>query len=166
MNIEELNNALKTKLDLYELKEDQDSYGNLIAWIKLSEKKDIETVAKTIKAYHGRCVVATCFQNNDKTHTVIYHFDIDGFMINVQVDTENKTIHSITHILPSANWAEREIREMYGVEPVGHPCKDRLFLDYSISKGVLNDYIPFSKISIGLTENDVLWERVNKGEAE
>ena len=39
MNIEDLNNALKSKLNYYELKEDQDSYGNLIAWIKLKEKK-------------------------------------------------------------------------------------------------------------------------------
>jgi len=164
MNIEEFNNALKTKLNFYELKEDQDSYGNPIAWIKLKEKKDIEAVAKTVKAYHGRCIVATCFQNDDKTHSVIYHFDIDGLIINTQVDTDNATIHSITPILPSANWAEREIREMYAVEPVGHPCKDRLFLDYSIAKGVLNEYIPFSKISVGLTESDILWKKVNEGE--
>jgi Ni,Fe-hydrogenase III component G len=164
MNIEDLNNALKSKLNYYELKEDQDSYGNLIAWIKLKEKKDIEIVAKTIKAYHGRCIVATCFKNDDDTHSVIYHFDIDGLLVNAQVDTDDKTIHSITSILPSANWAEREIREMYGVEPVGHPCKDRLFLDYSIAKGVLNEYIPFSKISVGISQSDVLWEQVHKGE--
>jgi len=164
MNIEELNNALKTKLSLYEIKEDQDSYANLIAWIKLKEKKEIEAIAKTVKAYHGRCVVATCYQNDDSTHSIIYHFDIDGLLVNVQIDTDNKAFHSIASILPSANWAEREIREMYDVEPVGHPCKDRLFLDYSIAKGVLNDYIPFSKLSVGITPNDILWEKVNKGE--
>ncbi|QOR61153.1 NADH-quinone oxidoreductase subunit C [Sulfurovum sp. ST-21] len=163
MNIEEFNNAIKSKTFAgYELKEDKDSYGNASAWIILNDKKDIEAVANAVKAYKGRCIVATAYKNHSGTHTVIYHFDIEGLIINVQLETDDQSIVSITPTLPSANWAEREIREMYGVEPIGHPDKDRLFLDYSLAKGVLNEYISLSKMQLGVSETDILWENVNK----
>jgi len=163
MRIEAFHNAIKSKISSgYELKEDQDSYGNPSVWIVLNDKRDAEAVAKAVKAYKGRCIVATAYQNDDGTHTVIYHFDIEGLIINLQLETDNQSIFSITPILPSANWAEREIREMYGVEPVGHPDKDRLFLDYSLTKGVLNEYISLSKMQLGVSDTDVLWENVNK----
>ncbi len=163
MNIEEFNNAIKNKISSgYELKEDKDSYGNSSAWIILNNKRDSEAVAKAVKAYKGRCIVATAYKNSDDTHTVIYHFDINGLIINLQLHTEDKSFFSITPILASANWAEREIREMYDIEPIGHPNKDRLFLDYSLCKGVLNEYIPLSKMQLGVSETDILWENVNK----
>jgi len=163
MKIEEFNNAIKSKISSgYELKEDKDSYGNASAWIILNNKRDSEAVAKAVKAYKGRCIVATAYKNSNGTHTVIYHFDIEGLIINLQLETEDQSIFSITPILPSANWAEREIREMYDVEPIGHPNKDRLFLDYSLAKGVLNEYISLSKMQLGVSETDVLWKNVNK----
>jgi len=163
MKIEEFNNAIKNKVLFgYQLKEDKDSYGNPSSWIILNNKRDSEAVAKAIKAYKGRCIVATAYKNRSDTHTVIYHFDIEGVIINLQLETDDQSIFSITPFLPSANWAEREIREMYGVEPIGHPDKDRLFLDYSLAKGVLNEYISLSKMQLGLSETDVLWENVNK----
>lgn len=164
MNIEEFNNAIKNKIfSKYELREDIDNYGNSSVWIILSNKKDIEAVANAVKAYKGRCIVATAYKNDDDTHTVVYHFDIAGLIVNVQIETDDKSIISITPILPSANWAEREAREMYGIEPIGHPNKDRLFLDHSITKGVLNEYISLSKIQMGVSETDILWDNVNKG---
>ena len=164
MKTEELNSALQSKIvNGYKLKEDRDSYENLSIWLTLEDKHDIQNVAEVVKSYSGRCVVATAYKNEDDTHTVIYHFDIDGLIVNVELHTDNKTIYSITPILSSANWAEREIREMYDVEPVGHPNKDRLFLDYSLAKGVLNEYISLSKMSLGVSENDILWENVNRG---
>lgn len=164
MNIEEFNNAIKTKVSgKYDIKDDVDSYGNSNFWVKLQCKKDIEVVAKAIKAYKGRCVVATAYKNDDDTHTVVYHFDLDGTIVNAELHTDDATTVSVTPILPSANWAEREMREMFGVEPIGHPCKDRLFLDYSIAKGVLNDYIPLSKMQLGVSDSDVMWQKVKEG---
>ncbi len=163
MNIEELNNAIKTRvLQGYTIKEDEDSYGNIIGWIILNNKSDSQAVAKVINGYKGRCIVLSAYKNSDNTHTIIYHFDIDGTIINMQFITDDKTFISITPIMRSANWAERELREMYDLEPVGHPNKDRLFLDYSISKGVLNEYISLSKMQTGISQTDILWENVNK----
>ncbi len=165
MKIDEFNNAIKSKITgAYELKEDSDSYGNSNAWVILENKRDVEVVAKAIKAYKGRCVAATAYKNEkENTHTVVYHFDINGTIVNMQLVTDNQSVHSITPILKSADWAEREMREMYDIEVLGHPCSDRLFLDYSLVKGVLNEYISLSKMQTGLSDTDVLWSKINKG---
>jgi len=164
MNIEEFNNAIKGKATAtYHIKEDEDSYGNPVVWVELTENTDAQVIAKTVKAYKGRCITATAYKNDDDTHSIIYHFDIAGMIVNMQVNvSKNDTFYSVTPILPSANWAEREIREMFSLEPVGHPNKDRLFLDYSIAKGVLNKYIPLSKMQRGVSKSDISWEQVNK----
>jgi Ni,Fe-hydrogenase III component G len=165
MKIEEIKDLLISKtVNGYELKEDQDSYGNPSIWLILKDRLEIVHVAEVIKACMGRCIVATAYKNEeDNTHTVIYHFDIEGLIVNTEIKTDNKETIAITPILSSANWAEREMREMYGVEPVGHPDNSRLFLDPSLVKGVLNEYISLSKMSLGVSETDILWADVNKG---
>ncbi len=144
------------------IKEDCDSYGNVSAWIKLESKESMSSVANIVKSFKGRCIVATAYKNSDDSHTIVYHFDIDGTIFNVEMNTNDNMFFSITPTIPSANWAEREIREMYGVEPMGHPDTDRLFLDYSIAKGVLNEYIPLSKLQRGVSETDIMWKKVKK----
>lgn len=166
MNIEEFNNAIKNNIvSQYTLHDDVDSYGNPNSWIKLTNKNDIEAIAKSVSAHKGRCVVMSVYRNEDGSHMLIYHFDIDGMLINVEVPlaSDDKNFISITPILPSANWAEREAREMYNLEPVGHPCKDRLFLDPSMPKGEMAEYISLSKAQVGLSDTDILWNKVNEG---
>jgi len=162
MKIKEIIQLLKENLQYtYKLKEDSDNYGNRLVWLKLDDKRDITNVAYIIANLNGRCVTATAYKI-DNGHTLIYHLDVDGTLINVEVYTTDNTIDSITPLLPSANWAEREFREMYAIEPIGHPCNERLFLDESIVKGALNQYIPLSKMMLGVSESDILWERVEK----
>ncbi|HIQ27661.1 MAG TPA: NADH-quinone oxidoreductase subunit C [Sulfurovum sp.] len=162
MKIKEIIQPIQENLQYpYKLKEDNDNYGNKILWLKLDNKKDITNVARVIANLGGRCVTITVYKAND-IHFLIYHLDVDGILINVEAHTTDNTIDSITPLLPSANWAEREFREMYAIEPIGHPCNERLFLDESITKGVLNQYIPLSKMMLGINENDILWERVEK----
>ncbi len=144
------------------IKEDKDSYGNHSIWMKLKVKESINVVANSIKSFKGRCIVATAYKNRDGSHTIIYHFDINGTILNVEIKTNDNMFFSITPIIPSANWAEREIREMYGVEPIGHPNTDRLFLDYSIAKGVLNEFIPLSKLQRGVSKTDIMWKKVEE----
>lgn len=42
---------------------------------------------------------------------------------------------SITHLVPAAAWYEREIRDMFGLEPVGHPDLRPLVLHESFPEG-------------------------------
>jgi len=64
---------------------------------------------------------------------MVYHdfaFDKDKILssIIVQLPADNPKVDSISDIIPGANWAEREIRDMFGIEPVGHPYPKRLIL--------------------------------------
>jgi Ni,Fe-hydrogenase III large subunit/Ni,Fe-hydrogenase III component G len=64
---------------------------------------------------------------------MVYHdfaFDKDKILssIIVQLPADNPKVDSISDIVPGANWAEREIRDMFGIEPVGHPYPKRLIL--------------------------------------
>jgi Ni,Fe-hydrogenase III large subunit len=49
---------------------------------------------------------------------------------------DNPRIDSISDVVPAANWAEREIRDLIGVEPVGHPYPKRLVLPDGWPDGV------------------------------
>ncbi len=48
--------------------------------------------------------------------------------LNVEVDPARASIPSFTEIIPGANWAEREVYDMIGVEAAGHPDPRRLVL--------------------------------------
>ena len=57
-------------------------------------------------------------------------------VLRTQVDPANTTIPSITDIIPGANWAEREVRDVIGVAPMGHPDPRRLVLPDDWPEGV------------------------------
>jgi len=64
---------------------------------------------------------------------LVFHdfaFDKDKILLSVitTADAGSPKVDSISDIIPGANWAEREIRDMFGVEPVGHPYPKRLVL--------------------------------------
>lgn len=50
------------------------------------------------------------------------------FSIICRLPGENPRIDSISGIVPGANWAERELKDLLGIEPVGHPYPKRLVL--------------------------------------
>lgn len=60
----------------------------------------------------------------------VFGLDHDNLflVIRTEVDAADPNIPSITPDLPGANWAEREVRDMIGVNPVGHPDPRRLVL--------------------------------------
>ena len=160
--IHEIIRPLQASLQyVYELTEDTDSYGNTLLWLRLDDKRDVLNAARVVANLGGRSVTTTTYKTEDG-HALLYHMDIGGVLLNMEAHTTDHIIDSITPLLPSADWAEREFREMYGIEPIGHPNHERLFLDESIMKGVLNRYIPISKMMLGVSESDILWERVEK----
>jgi NADH:ubiquinone oxidoreductase subunit C len=145
----------------YKLTKDSDNYGNPVLWLKLDDKRDLLNAVRVVANLGGRCITITAYKS-EKGHILVYHLDIDGILLNIETEITNHMIESITPLLPSADWAEREFREMYGIEPIGHPNSERLFLDESLMRGVLNRYIPLSKMMLGVSESDILWERVEK----
>ena len=62
--------------------------------------------------------------------TQLFALDTDkAFLaLDVEIDPAQASIPSITDMIPGAGWAEREVHDMIGVEPVGHPDPRRLVL--------------------------------------
>ncbi|HTF99482.1 MAG TPA: NADH-quinone oxidoreductase subunit C [Nitrospirota bacterium] len=59
-----------------------------------------------------------------------FAFDWDKILcaVMVHLPADNPKIDSITDAVPAASWAEREMRDMVGIEPVGHRYPKRLVL--------------------------------------
>jgi NADH:ubiquinone oxidoreductase subunit C len=143
----------------FDMREEKDDKGNIQLWTKLFDRKEITLVAEIVRELGGRCVIITAYKEKEN-FILVYHFDIDGMLLNVEVKLEDNKVDSITPILNSANWAEREFREMFGIEVIGHPYPNRLFLDESIEEGILGEYnIPLSKAMNGAA-TCILWEKI------
>ncbi len=64
---------------------------------------------------------------------LVFHdfaLDKDKILLSVvtTADAANPKVDAVSDIIPAANWAEREISDMFGIEPVGHPYPKRLIL--------------------------------------
>ncbi len=71
--------------------------------------------------------------DSDSCFEVLYHYSYDqtGCMITVKAfirDRENPAIESITPFLPAAEWIEREIHDILGINFKNHPNLKRLIL--------------------------------------
>ena len=60
---------------------------------------------------------------------VLYHFWLGrGVTLEVLCQKEGADLPSLTPQMPAADWYEREVHEMFGVQFVGHPNLKPLFL--------------------------------------
>jgi NADH-quinone oxidoreductase subunit C len=71
-----------------------------------------------------RLSIATGIDTRDGME-IIYHFTFDeaGTYYNIKtvIPKDDLKIQSLTSFLPAANWIEREIHELLGVNFIGHP---------------------------------------------
>ncbi len=104
------------------------------------DKKDVfETVRFLFKDLGLRFSIATGIDAPEGLE-ILYHFSFDktGEFYSLRVfikDKKNPQIDSITPIFPGAEWIEREIWEMLGINFTGHPNLKRLLLDDSWPEG-------------------------------
>lgn len=88
----------------------------------------------------ARFVIATCIDNDDWLE-VLYHYSYDqtGCIITVKAfirDRENPQAESISPFLPAAEWIEREMHDLMGIEFKNHPDMRRLILADDWPEGV------------------------------
>ena len=76
--------------------------------------------------------VATDFlaRSNRLQVSHIFSFDVDCLTVVIRGETNstNPSMDSISAVIPAANWAEREARDLLGVDFIGHPDPRRLAL--------------------------------------
>jgi len=87
-----------------------------------------------------RFVIATGIDSED-CFEILYHFSNDetGCFVTVKAfirDRENPSIESITPFIPAAEWIEREIYDILGIEIKNHPNMRRLILADDWPEGV------------------------------
>ena len=137
MNQEELNNKLseiKDKLIATEQTADNRIY------LSCEAENSYEINKFLFEDVPLRFVIATCIDADD-WFEVLYHFAYDqlGYVITVKAfirDRENPAVESIAPFLPAAEWIEREIHDIMGIDFKNHPDMRRLILADDWPEGV------------------------------
>jgi len=137
MNQEELNNRLSEIKDkLINIEQTMDSRIYL-----LCEAENSFAISKFLfEDLSLRFVIATGIDSED-CFEILYHFSNDetGCFVTVKAfirDRENPSIESITPFIPAAEWIEREIYDILGIEIKNHPNMRRLILADDWPEGV------------------------------
>lgn len=91
-------------------------------WVDLADMPDFAEKMLTMGA---RLSTVTGIAQGKETN-LIYHYALGGQAINIRCQTMGNQCPSIAVKIPAANWIEREIYDLYGVEFKGHPNLERL----------------------------------------
>jgi NADH-quinone oxidoreductase subunit C len=164
--------------ETFELEWDTDRKGVVCGWCKLAAPADIVIVAKVVAELKGRVMtisplntpsplveqVPVDSENTEpgKSIQVVinYHFYFNEINLTaaITLPDDQRTLNSITPILRSADWHEREMQELFNIKLQGHPNPKRLFLDKDI---YMQDHtmISLSEALNGASTN-TLWERI------
>jgi Ni,Fe-hydrogenase III large subunit/Ni,Fe-hydrogenase III component G len=85
-----------------------------------------------------------------------FAFDRDHLLCSVlaYLPAEHPQVDSISEAVPAASWAEREIRDLVGIEPVGHRYLKRLVLPDGWPEGVhpLRKDVPWNQVPEGFDD--------------
>ncbi|MBU1999248.1 MAG: NADH-quinone oxidoreductase subunit C [Candidatus Omnitrophica bacterium] len=113
----------------------------IISWQEHSSKriyigispKDLQSVASLLFKGMGFRFITASGQEMPKGFEIIYHFSIDktGEIISLRVKLEDKDkpeIDSLAPLIIGAEWIEREMWELLGINFKGHPNLKRLLL--------------------------------------
>ena len=88
----------------------------------------------------------------------------NNLRLKVQINFEvAKKIPTLTKIFPSANWMEREVFDMYGIEFMDHPDLRRILTDYNFEGFPLRKDFPltgFNEVRYSEKEKKVIYEPV------
>ena len=133
--IDALTEKLKSFLKDDYLEETADKYNRFYLRVKSDRIRGVTQLL--VSESEGRLVAISANDEGVRGFDLVYHFDFSHqeprlhLLIKARVPRDNPVINSITDIAWSANWAERELSDLMGIEFIGHPDPRKLFLPYA-----------------------------------
>jgi len=101
---------------------------------------DVEAMADAMTALGLRLAAMTAIPLSPGGETtIIYHYVAASQVINVRTQSRNGSLASVATRARPASWAEREIRDLYGVEFPGHPNPVPLMKPPGFENGMLRE---------------------------
>jgi NADH-quinone oxidoreductase subunit C len=140
-----INSELTTKIKESKIKHEQ-------VYIDLDKKDLIDTILflknnKDTKFRQLIDITAVDYPNHSKRFKMIYLFLSLEFNKRILIScliNSNEVMPSLTKIFPSANWMEREVFDMYGINFKDHPDLRRILTDYNFEGYPLRKDFPLT----------------------
>lgn len=127
----------------------EEKAGRVTAWIALAQSDDLVAAARSLKAIGARLSMITALADQPEgINTIAYHFDIEGSTVTLKVGVEpGGSVATIVPLFRNADWHEREFIELYDIHVSGRTNSQRLFLDETVERRVMQRLIPLSVLS-------------------
>ena len=140
-----INSELTTKIRKSEIKHNQ-----IFLEIDKENLIDVTQFIKTHKDMRFRQLIditVVDYPEKIQRFKIVYLFLSHEFNQRIILNyfiNENEVISSLTSIFPSANWMEREVFDMYGVNFKNHPDLRRILTDYGFEGHPLRKDFPLT----------------------
>jgi NADH-quinone oxidoreductase subunit C len=159
VNSELASKVKKSKLEFNELLIET-SVENLIAVIQFLKSNDNCKFRQLID------IAGVDYPEEEKRFELVYLLLSHELNLRIKISTKfeiNTRIPSTTIIFPSANWMEREVFDMYGIEFANHPDLRRILTDYNFKGHPLRKDFPltgFNEVRYSEESKKVIYEPV------
>ena len=159
-----INSELNTKINVSRIKHQQ-----LYLNIDSKDLIDVAIFLKTNKDSKFRQLIditAVDYPEKEKRFKLVYLFLSHEFNQRILIDyqiNENEVVKSLTSVFPSANWMEREVFDMYGINFKDHPDLRRILTDYGFVGHPLRKDFPLTghnEVRYSEDKKKVIYEKV------